>query len=413
MTVNFHYDLFSPDSSVMKSKSNHFFLEPTLYTFISMLYLLRHILFGAFSLPGRTLYVLFFSWSLYYFVRVALEMKYPNYIKALNLLVGLILFYGVPLLLYGTDSSWVKNTESMYYLNIHMESILPIYSFYYFGKKRLIDDNWFRIIAVLYFVSVYSLYDYNRIIKLIELKKENVINNKAYLWLSLFPIMVFFNKKFLVQYIGIVLIFFYVLLGYKRGAIIIGAVCLLVFLWQSMQTSKVYSKIVIVLLVGILLPIIIPIIENLIENNELFASRLESTLEGNSSERDAIYSKYWSYYLNQDSFLACLFGNGAFGTVKLFGIMAHNDWLEFLIDMGLVGTLVYLIYWIQAIMMCKKSARVCRPEVYQGFLFFIIINLGRTVFSMSIMDMSFFATSVFGYLVAQYDNYTNNERLLS
>lgn len=397
----------------MNFQSKHFILEPTLYTIVCLLYLLRHVLFGDFSLPGRLLYGLFFLWSIYYFVRVVFEMKYPLYMKRLNLVVVLFFIYGILLLIYGTDSTWVKQTSSGYFLNIFFESILPIYSFYYFGKKQLINDEWFQRIALIFFVVVYFLYVYQRRKILFLSNREETTNNAAYLWLSLFPIMVFFKRKPFIQYLGVFIIMFYIILGFKRGAIFLGTICLLFFLWQSLRTSKLSNKIMVVVAVGVALVFFIPMIEDLIENSDYFVYRIERTLEGDSSGRDVIYSKYWSFYWNQDSIFAPLFGNGAFGTVKLLGLIAHNDWLEILIDMGLIGTLIYLLYWIQAIIMCRNSARVCRPEVYQGILLFIIINLGRTVFSMSIMDMHFFATSVFGYLVAQYDNYNEEEGVLS
>lgn len=391
----------------MEFKSKHSFLEPTLYTIVCLLYLLRQILFKSFSLPGNILFGLFFLWSIYYFVKVVFTMKHPPYIKVLNLLVGLVLIYGIPLLISGTDSTWVRQTESGYFLRIYFESILPIYSFYYFGKKRLINDNWFKRMALLYFVIVYFLYEYNRIEHSLSVDREEVTNNAAYLWLSLFPIMVFFKRKPLIQYLGVFIILYFILLGFKRGAILLGAICFLIILLQTLRTSKLTNKIVVVIVIGVFFAFFIPLIEDLLVNSDYFAMRLEKTMEGDSSERDVLYSTYWSYYWNQNNIFAFLFGNGAFGTVKLLGWIAHNDWLEFLINMGLVGTLVYLIYWIQAIIMCRKSARNCTPKIYQGILLFIIIYIGRTIFSASIMDMSFFATSVFGYLVAQYDNYTN------
>ncbi len=396
----------------MNFKSNHSFLEPTLYTVVCLLCLLRHVLFGAFSLSGRMLYGLFYLWSMYYFVRVVFEKKHSPYIKVLNFLLGLVLIYGIPLLLFGTDATWARQTASGYFLNIFLDSILPIYSFYYLGKKQLINDNWFKIIALFFFVTVYCLYEYQRMETLLSSDQEEFTNNASYLWLSLFPIMVFFKKRPLILFLGVSIILFYIIGGFKRGAILLGAICFLAILWQTLQTSKLSNKIIAVVAVGAVLVFFIPMIEDLMVNSDYFALRVERTFERDSSGRDVIYSNYWSFYWNQDSIFVLLFGNGAFGTIKLLGLMAHNDWLEFLIDMGLMGTLIYLVYWIQTIIMCRNSARVCRPEVYQGILLFIIINLGRTFFSMSIMDMPFFATSVFGYLVAQYDN-QNNQSLVS
>ena len=202
---------------------------------------------------------------------------------------------------------------------------------------------------------------------------------------------------------------FFLISGFKRGAILLGVVCLLTFLWQFMQSKELYKKVITVVLGGILLLFLIQYVEKLMINSDLFSRRIMLTMEGNSSGRDGIFSEYWSFFLNQNNMLTLLFGNGAFGTLKHLGLMAHNDWLEFLIDMGLFGTMVYLVYWICNIRMCVKSARICSHEVYVGILLFVIIYLGKSIFSMSIMSMSFYATSVFGYFVAQYDNCLNNK----
>ena len=390
-------------------RSKGIFSQANIYTVVCLIYFLRHSLFGAFSLPGRAFTALFWALSLFFYFKTVLEYKLPSCLTALNFCLVLILFYGGFLALNGTNLMWGKGTGRFYYLMIHFESILPMYPFFLFAKKQQIDENWFRIAAIFFFIVAFAQFNRGQSIRLENTGLDETVNSEAYLLLSLFPIMVFFHNRPIIQYIGLFLIMFFLISGFKRGAILLGVVCLLTFLWQFMQSKELYKKVITVVLGGILLLFLIQYVEKLMINSDLFSRRIMLTMEGNSSGRDGIFSEYWSFFLNQNNMLTLLFGNGAFGTLKHLGLMAHNDWLEFLIDMGLFGTMVYLVYWICNIRMCVKSARICSHEVYVGILLFVIIYLGKSIFSMSIMSMSFYATSVFGYFVAQYDNCLNNK----
>lgn len=378
--------------------------EPNIYVIICLLYSMRHMLFGETSFMGRILFFLFFLLSIFYFFKTIREYKMPPCLVALEILVFMFVVYGGLLLFYGMDSTWLRKTVPQYYMQIHLQSILPIFSFYYFSKKQLIDERWFRIVAVFFFISAFSLFEFYSIKNLTLSDGEEIVNNNTYLWLMMFPIMVFYEKKPLILYIGLSIIVYFLLTGFKRGALLLGSICFLIFVWQSLRSSKGKRKVWMILLAGVLLYLGIRFVENLMSNSDMFIRRVEMTLEDNSSNRNEIFTTYWDYFQNQQSGFAYLFGNGAFGTLKLFGLMAHNDWLEFLISMGLFGTLVYLIYWVVNIKMCIKSSRICSHEVFLGILLFIVANLGRSFISMSIMDMPIYATSVFGFLVAQYDN---------
>lgn len=385
-------------------RSNKLFSQANFYTAVCFLFFLRKMLFGAFSFFGRVFFVMFFILSVYYFFKTIIEYKLPTCLKMLSFCLVLIVSYGSLLALMGIDIMWGRSADRYFYLIIHLQSILPIYAFYYFAKKQLIDDGWFRKIFVLFFVFTFIIFRNAQMIKLEAQGTEETVVNEAYGFLALFPIMVFFQKKPIIQYFGLLLILFFLLSGFKRGAIILGGICFLVFLWHSLRSTKESRKIITIVIAGVLLYVVVQYVDDLLQNSNLFNMRLEKTLDGDSSGRDDIYSKYWSFFWNQDSALAILFGNGAYGTLKHLGLMAHNDWLEFLIDMGLFGTLVYIVYWVTITNMCIKSYKTCSREIFLGILLWAIINLGRSIFSTSIMDMSLCSTSVFGYLVAQYDN---------
>lgn len=379
------------------------FTQANIYTVISLLYFLRHIIFGHFSIIGRGLYVLFYLLSFFYFIKANKECRITDSLKALNVCLVIIFIHGFLLLLFGMDSTWKRSAARGYYLLIHWESILPIYAFYFFSVKRQIDERWFRFIAIFFFITAYIQFGYAGMLKEENLNREEVVNNEAYLWVSLFPVLAFFDKKPIIKYVGSLIILYFLITGFKRGAILLGGICFMFFLWGTIRHSKGYVKWLSLAISVALIYIVYRYIETYLLVSDLMAKRLEVTMEGHSSGRDVIYANYWSFYCHQDNFFAMIFGNGAFGTLKYLGLMAHNDWLEFLIDTGMIGTVAYMVYWIKNIQMCIKSASICSHEVFLGILFFVTIYLGCSLFSMSIMSMPFYATSVFGYLVSQYD----------
>lgn len=380
------------------------FSEANIYTVICLLYSLRHILFGDFSLIGRGLFVLFFALSIYFFFKAVIGYMLPANLRALVVFVVLVLIYGGLMSLYGTDALWERKTANTFYLVTHFQSILPIFCFYYFAKEQQIDERWFRIVAIFYFVAVFLQFNSAESAMTEAQDNDEIVNNYAYYWLALIPLMVFFSEKPIIQYSGLALISFFLVSGFKRGAILLGGICLLVFIWHSIRSESLSRKVIIIVLVGVFVFFLFQYIENLMNTSELFVKRMNYTMEGNSSGREVIYSNYWSFFVNQKSFLSIVFGNGAYGTLKYLGLMAHNDWLEIMIDMGVVGTLVYFVYWFRNIRMCANSYYICSNEVFLGILLFVIIYLGATIFSMSIMNMPLYSTSVFGYLVAQYDD---------
>ena len=136
----------------------------------------------------------------------------------------------------------------------------------------------------------------------------------------------------------------------------------------------------------------------IIENDPYLSSRLEDTLEGNSSSRDLIYNKLINNMKNETSLVNLLFGYGADGTRKIAGRLAHNDWLEIYTDMGLVGFLIYLYYWLCLFRMRKY---IKDAGILQSFYIIMTFCFMRSLFSMSINDMYIVTTFIIGYIAAQ------------
>lgn len=128
--------------------------------------------------------------------------------------------------------------------------------------------------------------------------------------------------------------------------------------------------------------------------NDYFISRLEATREGKSSGRDDIYTTLWNHFLNDNSLIRTLFGGGVWYTTKVTWTAAHNDWLEFLLDMGLIGIGIYACYWISFYRLARNKTL---PEASRFCVLLIFINLlMKTFFSMSLDSMTFMQSMMLG-----------------
>lgn len=380
--------------------------QPFIYIVTALLYTVRDSLFQGVigNLIGRGIFALFFALSLYYFFK-AIQLNHKIAVcRSLNLLVGLIMIYGILFSIVGIDSSWLKPSTPFNFLHSYLESILPIYAFYYFGREGWIDDTWFKWATIPFAVFAVYYFIQKQITTILLLDREDITNNASYMMVSLFPIFAFFRKKPVLFYSLMFLTFLVVVSGGKRGAILLGALCLLYSFFVLNREAKSWRKILVLVFFGAAMVVTWIYFDYMFQNDPRFSSRMLELTTGDVSNRKDQYPLFLSFYLNSNLFYF-LFGHGADATSHYLGIMAHDDWLEFAINMGLVGVACLLIFWIRVVMFWLTTRRRLRPELVLAIGMFVIIYLGKTFFSMSIMQMSIVATPVFGYCLSVYDNY--------
>ena len=175
---------------------------------------------------------------------------------------------------------------------------------------------------------------------------KETTNNMGYLFVALMPTVALFKNKIRIQYVILIFCMAFIMMGMKRGAIIIGAVSLIYFLYFNYRYNKNVSKIKVV---GFSLLIIVAaffITEYMIDSSDYFESRIEQTKNGSSSGRDKIYEHFWNHFKNELDSSKFLLGNGANATLGIGINYAHNDWLEIAINQGVLGLVIYFIYWL-------------------------------------------------------------------
>lgn len=330
----------------------------------------------------------------------------PSYFKGLNLLVLMFSIYGFALFISSPTTLYYPvpgmSMPSYNYIKSIYLSILPIYAFYYFSYKGYLTAEKLRLWAIIFCVSCIVSYYYNmrQLLELLirrgALAKE-ITNNIGYTFLSLIPIWVLFRKKPLLQYLGLTLCMAYIIMGMKRGAILIGGVIVLYFVWRVIKTSRGRQRVVIFFLTIVLAIVAVYFVIDMLSNSDYFVQRLEATKGGDSSGRDSLYSFFWTYFTERTDFVQYLFGRGANGTLEIYYNYAHNDWLEIAVNQGMVGVIIYAVYWICFYRTWRRSTNI---EAKTILALVGIICFAKTIFSMSYGDMTYICTSVFGFALA-------------
>jgi hypothetical protein len=129
----------------------------------------------------------------------------------------------------------------------------------------------------------------------------------------------------------------------------------------------------------------------------LFNSRITDTKEGNSSNRDLLYSQFWNIIKNETNPFIMIFGRGANATVRILGSYAHQDWLETLINNGIIGAIILIYFYLSIFKTAIKSFNRFSLPMSYSFLTLAFIIFCKTLFSMSIQGMFMYEGLLLGY----------------
>lgn len=380
-----------------------------IYLILVFLFSLQDILYEGGGYISKAIIGLWVLYSLILAVHTNLHYSLPKYFSALNVLLVIFSVYGI-LHIISTpfDYKWIDSRDipSYTYLLYIYISLLPIYVFYLAtikGEFYTSKIRWWTIIVLLIsIVKFVTFYIHNTDI----IGVDEITNNNGYLFVGIIPLLLFFEKKPLLQYVLLVICMVFVILSMKRGAIFVAGFCLIPFVLSQWKSSTQLKRIVLSIIVMIFIIGGIFFIGYLLQTSDYFSQRLEATQEGNSSMRDELYVQLWSYFVNDASFIKQLFGGGANYTLHIADNYAHNDWLEILINQGIFGVILYVAYWIrfwEAQKLCKNI-----PElniVRSGLIICFFASLLITFYSMSYNSLPLGLTMAIGIYMGQITRY--------
>lgn len=341
------------------------------------LYFTQGFFFPSGGVISQTLVLIWILIDLYY-VKTYFTSKSTK-----SALGNVILFFWISNIVYWYFSPRMVSNAGLTFSTFGDFKNLTIVSLAYFpflilSNRNYINIKWLeKFVFLLLGAAIIAFF-----VKQNYLQLEygiDMTNNVAYYFVIILPFVgCYTNKK--ISFIFFAIIFIFLMLCAKRGAIICAFISLLIFILKYLKANKKvkFSRIFGIL---ILVLVIVHISNTMLDSSELLQRRLEATREGDSSARDYIYSSLWNIF--KDSPIETqIFGHGMSQTVVLIGGYAHNDWLELLTNNGIFGFLAYLSIFVTGIIKYFKSKIKETTMMHYIFLTSLLCLLARSMFSM-------------------------------
>lgn len=287
----------------------------------------------------QVLLLLIFAISIFYCIKIIfLEYKKSIFIWAWFLLLVLCIigyFFTLDL------------SNPFYFGQIKAISLffLPLFPFYYLAKNgKLTESHLLRFFIITLFVTILNFnHEKDLILESRFSNKEDVVNNISYIFAFLIP-YIFLFKKNVISFFMMAIVSIFIIQGAKRGALIVGAVGILFFIYYKLSNIDYRYRVRSYALSFFAIISLIAYLYKYFLSNDFLISRLSKIEEGGSG-RDIIYSNLLKAWYNSDNILNFIFGYGFSSTLKFSGTghFAHNDWLELLTNFGILGISLYLI----------------------------------------------------------------------
>ena len=366
------------------------------YIVIGCLYYLQDVLYPS-GIINRILQILMMLWALSISLKYIINFKQtPQLLNMVSLLVVMYTIYGITFMLYSNEvnitEGGIREVGSYLYLQNALNSLLPFYLFYAFAEQGKLTVERIRIYCFVFLLLFIAMYFKSYKQSLVQaaiagIERKEFTNNTGYNFVMLMPIL-FFIKHKLLRYVMLVIVMGFTIMCMKRGAILMGGICFIWFLWADFRhATSIRYKLGTLFLAICALSSAVIYINYKQETSSYFRSRIEQTQKGNASGRNMIYPKIWDAVQNDESVVHLLIGRGANSTVEIAGNYAHHDWLELACNNGLIGVLLALSFYITIFTTAHSNRMFLPKEYYTTFLMLGFMLFSKTMFSMSIANM--------------------------
>lgn len=227
--------------------------------------------------------------------------------------------------------------------------LIPFFIAYEIGDRGTLKPVFFLACMV----PAYILSFWGVEIQQTDVFGVRVQNNVIYGILALFPYFILV-KHIIGKILGFLLISFMVLYAAKRGAVLaIPGIFILFFLDLLINAKKTFSHFLIV--AGLLFAIIwlsFHDVADFVRNDALIQRRVKATLNESSGRHYSYYYNLWRTASPKEQII----GLGYIATAQYSpdGEYAHNDFLEVLVDFGLIGVAAFVTLYFSLYLLCTN-----------------------------------------------------------
>lgn len=296
-----------------------------------------------------------------------IALPYRDWLLLLITFVGLI-----SLILYVFQHSLKKSSPILILFLFVMFSIIPTILRYSGGRFTTIAYEtseaffWIAIFALAYLIGVRDEFAFEKVkwvailfvpiftylfihIKIFSANRGIALISSVYYIVMLMPIL-FLIKNSVIKYTLLFLVFSGVLLSVKRTAFLAFGLTICIYYLVDYKVKANNSKKRLYMIIGgfILTVLLYFFLNYFIEKFDIqIISRLSSMFEDEGSGRVDIWQTTWEM-IKQSDIMSLIFGHGYNSVYLDSGIQysAHTDFLEVIYDYGIIGTMLYLKFYM-------------------------------------------------------------------
>ena len=176
------------------------------------------------------------------------------------------------------------------------------------------------------------------------------------------------RKRTFISVIFVIIFLFIALLTGSRGGLIsIILAALTYLLFYSKNDKNKIKKILVSIIIAVCIIALINGLLNFLSPEIANRYSLKNVQESGGTGRIDI----WKYYLNvfnESTFLRKVFGYGSGTVMNLYYKVAHNNWIQLLIENGIVGEVIFILVIIAFLKTAYKNNNIYLFSVLIGYI---------------------------------------------
>lgn len=377
--------------------------DVTLMKFLCLLMIVApysHLVFNY----GIFIFLAIVGISFYYLLKLLLSGSLPKYSILLLIFVAIwgIAWMNSPKQVFQESTATIRNTTEL--LTPAVGFFLLFFPYYFWSKTGCLTSRRLKkFLVILLIVNSISFIGF--FADLIPHDADASGANLSYPLVCLMPLagVLWDNKnKFFYVLLALVAVSF---ISTKRGAMISALLSFALMLYLFSKDSK-YKHIK-------LLPIVLMLVAAsavlyfIYISNDNLQLKIEDSNEGNFSGRENFYLVLLDSWLSSD-IKTKLLGTEFMKAVDLVGYDAHNDWLEILLDAGIVGATIYLFiiltFFIKGMSNRKLLASKEKYMLYSAMVIWLVRSFVSDGFTS--IESRYFMVAI-AFVLGRLDYYKN------